>query len=188
MLNLWRLLKLVDSLAGIPRIGWVNAGVRGPETVAEHTLLASYIAASLAKLMGLDAGKASLLALIHDAAESVTGNVSRIVRDKMGLNQWRLLEANIVGELGFGDEFNEYVNLKSPEAIVVAISDKLATLIRACQYRELNYGTSDLVRNYLSEVKELLNRVNNKELNELLNDVLIKCSENKDSSKPQALS
>ena len=178
MLNLWRLLKLVDSLSGIPRIGWVNAGVKNPETVAEHTLLVSYIAASLAKSMGFDAGKASLLALIHDAAESVTGNASRVVRDKMGLSQWRMLEASIVGELGFSNEFNEYVNLKSPEAIIVAVSDKLATLIRACQYRELGYDTLALVENYLSEVKEFLSKVNNGELSGLLNDVLIKCSEN----------
>ncbi len=175
MLNLWRLLKLVDSLAGIPRIGWVNAGVKDPETVAEHTLLVSYIAASLAKSMGLNAGKATLLALIHDAAESVTGNVAKIVRDKMGLSQWRMLEASVVGELGFSDEFNEYVNLGSPEAIIVAISDKLATLIRACQYSELNYDTSPLVENYLIEVRELLNKLNNGELNELLKDALTKC-------------
>ncbi|MGC8571093.1 HD domain-containing protein [Caldivirga sp.] len=180
MLDPWRLLKLVDSLTGIPRIGWVNAGVKHPETVAEHTLLVSYIAASLAKSMGLDAGKAALLAMVHDAAESMTGNVSKMVRDKMGLSQWRMLEAGIVGELGFGDEFNEYVDLKSQEAVLVAISDKLATLIRACYYRELGYDTLALIKNYLSEVKELLGKVNNIRLNALLNDALIKCDEGQD--------
>jgi putative hydrolase of HD superfamily len=175
--NPWRLLKLVDSLMGIPRIGWVNAGVRDPETVAEHTLLVSYIAASLAKEMGLDAGKAALLALIHDAAESALGNASRAVRDRVGLGNWRVLEMSVLSELGFGEEFSEYAGLSSREALVVAVSDKLATLIRACQYAKQGYDAADLVKNYLNEVKELLGRLGNSELSGLIEGYLADCGD-----------
>ncbi len=162
---------------GIPRIGWVNAGVRDPETVAEHTLLVSYIAASLAKEMGLDAGKAALLALIHDAAESTLGNVPRAVRDRVGLSNWRLLEMGVLSELGFGEEFSEYAGLSSREALVVAVSDKLATLIRACQYAKQGYDAADLVKNYLNEVRELLGRLGNSELSGLIEGYLADCGD-----------
>ena len=162
---------------GIPRIGWVNAGVRDPETVAEHTLLVSYIAASLAKEMGLDAGKAALLSLIHDAAESTLGNVPRAVRDRVGLSNWRLLEMGVLSELGFGEEFSEYAGLSSREALVVAVSDKLATLIRACQYAKQGYDTADLAKNYLNEVRELLGRLGNSELSDVIEGYLADCGD-----------
>lgn len=177
MPNLWRLLKLVDSLSWLPRIGWVNAGVRDPETVAEHTLLVSYIAIELAKAMNLNPGKASLMALLHDAAESELGNASRFVRDSLGMDKWRMLEMSVVSKLGFGEEFSSLINQSEPEALVVAISDKLATLMRACLYAEQGYDTVELVKHYMGEVKELLGKVGDGRLSDAVNEVLVKCSD-----------
>ncbi|MFP3207380.1 MAG: hypothetical protein RXQ73_01760, partial [Caldivirga sp.] len=84
---------------------------------------------------------------------------------------------SVLSELGFGEEFSEYAGLSSREALVVAVSDKLATLIRACQYAKQGYDAADLVKNYLNEVKELLGRLGNSELSGLIEGYLADCGD-----------
>lgn len=171
----WRLIRLVDSLSGIPRIGWVSVGVRDAETVAEHILLTSYIAVVLAKEAGLDEARAALMALVHDVAEASLGNAARIIRDRVGLSEWRRIEGMVVDELGFGSEFRDYVNQETPEARLVALSDKLATFLRACQYAKMGYDSSGLVKYYAGEVKESSARLGNDKVSRLIEDILREC-------------
>ena len=63
-------LRAVGRLKGLPRTGWLEAGVKRPESVAEHSYKTAVFAMVLADLQGLDAERAMRMALIYDLAEA----------------------------------------------------------------------------------------------------------------------
>ncbi|GGP20366.1 hypothetical protein GCM10007981_08150 [Thermocladium modestius] len=154
-MDLDELPKIVDALCLLPRIGWVSRGIMNPETVGRHSLLAALIAAQLAKSLGLDVGRAALLALIHDVAEYRLGDVVRDVRE-IDMSYWRSMEQGIARDLGLGEEFEEYSMGDSKEAKVAAISDKLATFLRACIYARENASIIPLIKRYAEMIKPML--------------------------------
>lgn len=158
-MKLEELPRVIDALCRLPRIGWVNRGIPDPETVCSHTLLTAYVAIKLARASGLDAGKAALLALIHDVAEHRLGDVVREVRE-INMDYWRELEQGVANELGLGKEFQEYSEGISEEARIVIISDKLATLLRACRYKERGEDVESLITYYSKAVESMLDYLN----------------------------
>lgn len=73
--DLWKTLYQLKSL---PRTGWVDRGIPAneAETVADHsffTMLIAWVAAH--DDQSLDANKVLQLALIHDAAEAIAGDI-----------------------------------------------------------------------------------------------------------------
>lgn len=61
-------------LKRVRRTGWWHAGVRDPESVAEHTMRAAQLAALIAAEEGADPARA-FLALWHDTQETRTGDL-----------------------------------------------------------------------------------------------------------------
>lgn len=57
-------------LKRIRRAGWWHAGVRDPESVAEHSMRVAQLAVIIAAEEGADASRASFLALWHDSQET----------------------------------------------------------------------------------------------------------------------
>lgn len=55
------------------RTGWWMAGIREPESVAEHSWRTSLIASVIAQLEGADPARAALMAVWHDSQEARTG-------------------------------------------------------------------------------------------------------------------
>jgi len=70
----------MGQLKRVKRSGWWIAGVKDPESVAEHAFRTAVIAYLLAYLEGVDTGKAVLMALFHDMPETRTNDAHRIVR------------------------------------------------------------------------------------------------------------
>jgi putative hydrolase of HD superfamily len=62
-------------LKRVRRSGWWHAGVRDPESVAEHTMRAAQLAALIAAEEGADPTRAAFLALWHDSQETRTGDL-----------------------------------------------------------------------------------------------------------------
>src|SRR3954463_15694430 len=62
-------------LKRIRRSGWWHAGVRDPESVAEHTARTAQLAAFIAAEEGADPARAAFLALGHDSQETRTGDL-----------------------------------------------------------------------------------------------------------------
>lgn len=71
-----RFLYEAGTLKQTRRTGWWMAGVRDPESVAEHSWRTSLIATIIAKLEGADPARAAYLAVWHDTQESRTGDVN----------------------------------------------------------------------------------------------------------------
>lgn len=70
-------LHLTQALKTTPRTGWVNHGVDKPESIADHMYRMSLMAMVAAKEMPhLDQNKCVKLALIHDLAEAIVGDIT----------------------------------------------------------------------------------------------------------------
>lgn len=70
------LLELV-SLDHLPRTGWAQRGIDPPESIAGHILGVAFVALTLAPRVTpeLDLARVLSMALVHDAAEAVTGDL-----------------------------------------------------------------------------------------------------------------
>lgn len=64
----------MERLKHLPRTGWVDRGVEQPESVAAHSWRLALVAWLMAERLGLDAGRAMRLALVHDLPEAITGD------------------------------------------------------------------------------------------------------------------
>src|SRR5512139_1915624 len=78
--DLAKFLYEMGQLKRVKRSGRWIAGVKDPESVAEHTFRTAVIAYVLARLEEVDPGKAVLMALFHDMPETRTNDAHRIVR------------------------------------------------------------------------------------------------------------
>lgn len=155
-------LRAVGRLKGLPRTGWLEAGVEGPETVAEHSFRTAVLAMVLADLRGLDAGKAMRMALIHDLAEAKTGDLTPEQRRRRGAAHTReeeeamtLILSTLPESLadGYHALWREYREATSPEAKIVIQADRAEMLLQALEYEEAGVDPSRLDRFWHAETE-----------------------------------
>lgn len=68
------LFRKAGVLKNTVREGWKRAGIDEPESVADHSFRAAFIALILGEEWDLDGFKLVKLLLVHDIAESVIGD------------------------------------------------------------------------------------------------------------------
>ena len=145
--DLAKFLYELGQLKRVRRSGWWIAGVKDPETVAEHSFRTAVIAYLLARLEGVDPGKAVLMALFHDMPETRTNDAHRIVRryadwedvDKKAINEQCTRLPDEMGKQ-MVTLFEEFEKEVSPEAKVVRDADLLECIVQAREYQTLGYG------------------------------------------------
>lgn len=164
------LLAVVDVLCGTPRVGWLQRGVQGAETVCSHVMLTTLVAADVAARLRaegveIELEKVVAAAAVHDLAEAVLGHPAKLVRERV---DWEGLEEEVFKRYfpHLLEVFRWYRHEVNYVGRVVAFADKLATLVRACKY-----GAWDLVE----KLRERLERYH--ELSHVLEDYLARyCS------------
>lgn len=77
-------LSIVGRLKRLPRTGWVEAGIKEPESVADHSFRTAVLAMIPADLEGLDSDKVMRMALLHDLAEVETGDLTPDQKSERG--------------------------------------------------------------------------------------------------------
>jgi putative hydrolases of HD superfamily len=130
-------------LKRIRRAGWWHAGVRDPESVAEHTMRAAQLAALLAVEEDADPARAALLALWHDMQETRTGDLPHTARDYLAKPDPRRITADQTA--GLPDRarelvtaaVDEYESASTPAARCARDADKLEMLLQALEYRDI---------------------------------------------------
>ena len=151
----------MGQLKRVKRSGWWIAGVKDPESVAEHTFRTAAIAYLLARLEGADSGKAAVMALFHDLPETRTNDAHRIVRRYA---DWRNVDKKAISEQSkrLPDEvanqvislFEEFEKEISAEAKVVRDADLLECIVQAREYQALGYqDVADWIRNAQAALK-----------------------------------
>lgn len=142
-------LKHVYELKSIPRSGWLQSGVpaSGVESIASHSygmsLLILYLREEL-QADGVNVERALNMALIHDLAESIVGDLTP--QDKISDADKHAAESDALKQITqdlqegayFQELWEEFETIASPEAEVVKRIDKLDMLIQAYLY-EIKY-------------------------------------------------
>ena len=72
-------LATLDALYALKdhkRVGWQIRGIGDPETVADHSWGTALLCLLYAEAAGVEVDRAAAMALVHDAAEALTGDVA----------------------------------------------------------------------------------------------------------------
>jgi putative hydrolase of HD superfamily len=127
------------------RTGWWMAGVRDPESVAEHAWRTSLIASVIASLEGADPARTALLAVWHDSQETRTGDVNHLAKKYAEEADPQAVTTDQVAGMPESlastvrDLVAEYEGRESPEAICARDADKLECLLQGIEYRAQGY-------------------------------------------------
>jgi len=140
-----RFLYEAGTLKQSRRTGWWMAGVRDPESVAEHAWRTSLIASIIAKLEGADPAQAALLAVWHDSQETRTGDVNHLGKKYAGEADPQAVTADQVAGMPevlattVQALIAEYEARDSLEAICARDADKLECLLQGIEYKSQGY-------------------------------------------------
>ncbi|KAK9810309.1 hypothetical protein WJX72_008370 [[Myrmecia] bisecta] len=136
-------LTLVSQLKVTKRTGWVRAGVTGPESIADH-MYRMGLMALISSPPGVDRDRCVKLAIVHDLAEAIVGditpsdNVSKTEKAKREADAMAQIRALLGSETAVGQEvehlFQEYEDGATPEAQLVKDFDKLEMILQAHEY------------------------------------------------------
>jgi putative hydrolase of HD superfamily len=136
-------------LKRVRRSGWWHAGVRDPESVAEHTMRTSQLAALIAVEEGADPARAAFLALWHDSQETRTGDLPHTVKGYLAKPEPRQITADQTANLPSNSQelvrtaVDEYETRETNEARCAADADKLEMLLQAIEYRDIGVHRVD---------------------------------------------
>lgn len=130
-------------LKRIRRSGWWHAGVRDPESVAEHSMRVAQLAAMIAAEEGADPARAAFLALWHDTQETRTGDLPHTAGAYLAKPEPRRVTADQTEKLPersremIRDAVDEYETRQTAEAWCAKDADKLEMLLQAVEYRDI---------------------------------------------------
>ncbi|MFB8777211.1 HD domain-containing protein [Streptomyces broussonetiae] len=137
------------TLKHTARTGWWMAGVRTPETVAEHSWRTSLIASVIAQMEGADPARAALLAVWHDTGETRTGDVNHLGKKYTdGEPDPRDIVADQVADMpaAIADAVTEIIGAyearETLEAVCARDADKLECMIQGIEYRDQGYANA----------------------------------------------
>ena len=148
-MDLLEFAKKVRELKDLKRTGWVQKGVRDPESVADHSFMLAVLAYVYSKEQGLDVDKAVKMALLHDICEVYSGDIADKIRDedqsvpdsrkreleREGLKKLiSLLPDDFASEIY--DLWEEFEKRETKEARLVKDLDKLEMCLQAKDYSE----------------------------------------------------
>ncbi|XAR55874.1 hypothetical protein NMG60_11036105 [Bertholletia excelsa] len=141
-------LTLCHRLKTTKRKGWINHGIKGPESIADHMYRMALMALIASDLPGVNRERCIKIAIVHDIAEAIVGDITpsdgvpkaeKSQREQAALNEMCKvlgggLRAEEVKEL-----WAEYENNSSIEANVVKDFDKVEMILQALEY-EMEHG------------------------------------------------
>ncbi|XP_073991501.1 5'-deoxynucleotidase HDDC2 isoform X2 [Rhodnius prolixus] len=135
-------LELVGKLKHLPRKGWVLRNIKEPETVAGHM----YRMAMMTFILNdpqIDRVKCMEMALVHDLAESIIGDITPLCgvskEKKHEMEKEAMLTiSKLIGKNGkhVYDLFMEYEEERTPEAKIVKELDLFDMTLQAFEYEK----------------------------------------------------
>ena len=155
--------NIVADLKKIPRKGWKEkVGLRTPESVADHSYNTAVMAMVLSDLKEFDTEKILRMALLHDMAESITGDFTP---EEISKNDKRKLENHAMLEIlsklptklarNYTKIWNEYQDENSKESILVHEIDRLEMALQASKYHSEGYPKEKLEMFFSTAKKEI---------------------------------
>eukprot|EP00903_Cladosiphon_okamuranus_P014010 g13028.t2 len=142
--NALSFLRVVGKLKELKRTGWVHRGVDKPESVSDH-MYRMAMCSFLITDSKLDRSRIMKLAVVHDLAEALAGDIAPF--QKVSREEKRRLEeeglAEICATIGrdpialeIMQLWYEYEDCTSEEARVVKDLDKMEMIVQADEYEK----------------------------------------------------
>uniref|UniRef100_A0A0B7ACJ9 5'-deoxynucleotidase HDDC2 n=1 Tax=Arion vulgaris TaxID=1028688 RepID=A0A0B7ACJ9_9EUPU len=140
--KIFQFMKLIGQLKQVERTGWVRNKVKDPESVAEHMYRMAMMAFAIPSNSGLDRDKCIKIALVHDMAESMVGDLTPwcgVSKEEKNRREDEATShiAGLLAEDAAMEVYQlwlEYENQSSPEAKFVKDLDKFEMLFQAYEY------------------------------------------------------
>ncbi|MGI0072517.1 MAG: HD domain-containing protein [Nitrosotalea sp.] len=169
---------LVSELKKVPRKGWKEkVGIDKPESVADHSFGMAIMAMIFSDIKELDTEKIVKMALLHDLAESITGDFipneiskenKKIVENDSMEDILSKLPSNIVTQ--YREIWREFQEGKTGESILLHDIDRLEMAVQATKYFSEGHPKEKLQEFIESARKE----IKSKELLEVLDTISYK--------------
>lgn len=153
--NMLIFLHILQQLKKTRRTGWINYDVEDPESIADHMYRMGIIS-MLSNNKNLDTSRCVQIALVHDMAESLVGDITPkdpIPKEEKHRRELAAMEyltkellepfnpraaANIL------ELWNEYENVASPEARFVKDVDKFELIVQTLEFEQQHDSQKDL--------------------------------------------
>jgi putative hydrolase of HD superfamily len=169
---------LVSELKKIPRKGWISkVGIEHPESVADHSYGTAIMAMVLSDSQKLDTEKILKMALLHDLAESITGDfmpeeISKENKTIAEDDSMKEILSKLPNDLAkqYENIWQEYTHAITKESILVHEIDKLEMAIQAAKYSSEGFSNEKLSLFVDSAKKE----IKSKELLDILDTLSYK--------------
>lgn len=167
--------QVIGKLKHLKRTGWLLFLVDDAESVASHSYRMAMMALTLKeKFPELDILKSLKLALCHDVAEAIVGDIPRINVTKSSLEDKYLKEHEAIKQIARIIDFDdlvllwqEYEEAKTKEAVFINDLDVFDLILQAYEYH-LAYPHLD----GLEEFKpNNINRIKNKPIFDMANEI-----------------
>jgi putative hydrolase of HD superfamily len=141
----------LDSLAFLPRTGWLLRGVRPAESIADHAfgvVIVTMLLTDMVRATGqrVDGERALRLAALHDVPEARTGDVPMPVKTPAFGRAIAEVEGGLADRLlgaEYGELWREADEKASLEARIVAAADKIHMMIKAFRYEQQGWTALD---------------------------------------------
>jgi putative hydrolase of HD superfamily len=128
------------------RTGWWTAGIKDPETIAEHSFRTAILATILAAMEGADPARAAQLALFHDTQETRIGDIPHVGQRYLTAADNQTVTADQLAEFPpavaqvLQDVVDTFEAQDTLEAQVAKDADKLECLIQGVEYQQQGYA------------------------------------------------
>nr|XP_023895709.1 HD domain-containing protein 2 isoform X1 [Quercus suber]XP_023895710.1 HD domain-containing protein 2 isoform X2 [Quercus suber] len=136
-------LSLCHRLKTTKRAGWVKRDVKDPESIADHMYRMGLMALIASDIPGLDRDKCIKIAIVHDIAEAIVGDITpsdgiskaeKSQREREALDHMCKLLGGGSRAQEIGELWLEYEENSSPEAKIVKDLDKVEMILQALEY------------------------------------------------------
>ncbi|SCF07860.1 putative hydrolases of HD superfamily [Micromonospora coriariae] len=123
------------------RTGWWFAGIKHPESIAEHSFRTALIGMMLAAMEGADPARVSMMCVLHDTQETRITDIPHIAKRYLTAVPNTAVTADQVAACppavaeAITAAVTEYEAGQTLEAIVARDADKLECLVQAVEYR-----------------------------------------------------
>ncbi|XP_076682664.1 5'-deoxynucleotidase HDDC2 isoform X1 [Andrena cerasifolii] len=141
--NLQEFMELIGRLKHMKRTGWVIRNIQEPETIAGHMYRMAVLSLLVDNKENLDKVKIMQMALIHDLAECIVGDITPHCGVPVDVKHKREDAAmedicKLLGDKGpmILEMFREYEKQESPEAKYVKDLDRLDLIMQAYEYEK----------------------------------------------------
>jgi len=148
-MDLLRFFENIGKLKEVKRTGWVERGVREPETSAEHSFMTAVLCMMLAD-KSIDRDKAIRMAIIHDFVEAEVGDIiskeyweeggSMRRQEQLALERKAMEKIKLLMNRETAEEvsslWEEFEEARTPEGKFAKSVDRLEATLQAIVYHK----------------------------------------------------